>query len=744
MATAVQPRAVLVYVTGPALNIERASANLESITRVPVDQVFGTSFTELIDADSAATLKGILPMLNSRTMRVVCSLAFRDAGYSDGVVYPCHRGVCIEFDLPAPAPPRRVSFHKVQQFEVQLLNADAPEEDLAQIVCQALREVTGFSRTAYCRFEADGHGYVTAESHAPLWSSLKEHHFPASDVPRGAREVYIRNPFRLLSDIEASPVPIVSAPLADDVPLDLTMSSCRAMAPSHLTYLRNMGVTASASFSVVHEGRLLGLFIMHHHEPRNVGLQELFTCQHFANLFLSRRETLRAHEEQLAILGRLRRLHEIAGEIQSTEASSAGLPRGVLKRVRDLFDADDIVCRIGGTLTTGNLLGTDAAAALCQAVKAKASGNRIWSTHTLHRCLPGLGEPLAGIGGVLVMPLDRHADGMLVWLRRERSARIRWSGDPDNAVPRETPSGPTPQRSFETFLEVVRGTALPWASWHAEFATTVRQLLNQALLTRQNIAMRREAERANGLKTEFVANISHELRSPLHSIIGLSDLLIRRADRLDAGRSLEYITTIHNSSDRLLTLINDLLDLSKLEAGRLDLSLTTADLAGVLRDSIVELQPQAEAKGITITVSDERLLTEQQFDPHAMRQVLMNLLSNAVKFSADKSTVSVRLSQPDQDSASAAAVCIEVADQGVGIDEDELELVFDKFVQSSRTKTGAGGTGLGLSICRAIMHAHGGSISARNNDDGGATFRLQLPYAAAALPTAHQGRDQGI
>ncbi|MCP4502990.1 MAG: AAA family ATPase [Deltaproteobacteria bacterium] len=231
------------------------------------------------------------------------------------------------------------------------------------------------------------------------------------------------------------------------------------------------------------------------------------------------------------------------------------------------------------------------------------------------------------------------------------------------------------------------------------------------------------AEQASQSKSEFLANMSHELRTPLHGILSFANFGKRKIDKVGKEKLLEYFGRIESSGNTLLSLVNDLLDLSKMEAGKMSFSFRETNVAEMLE------QVGAEFVG-TLSDRDLKLCFEQVggdekitaiIDEKRMKQVVRNLISNAVKFSPSGETVKMKLSQKG------AQVALEVRDYGMGIPETELGSIFDKFVQSSKTKTGAGGTGLGLSITREIVDAHCGKVWAENAIDGGAIFLLVFP-----------------
>jgi PAS domain S-box-containing protein len=228
------------------------------------------------------------------------------------------------------------------------------------------------------------------------------------------------------------------------------------------------------------------------------------------------------------------------------------------------------------------------------------------------------------------------------------------------------------------------------------------------------------AEDASRAKSEFIANISHELRTPLQSIIGFSELGLRRAG--EQVRLAAMFDDIHASGQRMLALVNDLLDVARIESSVGTLHLERGDLRAPVREVLRELQPLAAKRGVALIESLSEAPMTAKLDPLRFQQVVRNVVANAIRFSPEGGPVEI-----GADVTEAGEWRLAIADRGPGIPEDELEGVFEAFVQSSRTKDGSGGTGLGLAISRTIMHAHGGRITARNREGGGSVFEIVLP-----------------
>lgn len=235
------------------------------------------------------------------------------------------------------------------------------------------------------------------------------------------------------------------------------------------------------------------------------------------------------------------------------------------------------------------------------------------------------------------------------------------------------------------------------------------------------------AEAATRQKSEFLSNMSHEFRTPMHAIINYTNLALRGVDRSEPERLKHYLNNVSVSARRLLALLNDILDLAKMDSGRFRCELVPASFDAVLDKTAAEVEGLLNAKGMRLERVPSTCSSTACFDEGRMVQVLVNLLSNSIKFSPEGSVVTVSLQ--DADMQGEAALECRVRDRGVGIPLDELETIFHKFQQSRRTNNGSGGTGLGLAISRQIVGAHHGRIWAENNAEGGADMVIWIPRA---------------
>ena len=250
------------------------------------------------------------------------------------------------------------------------------------------------------------------------------------------------------------------------------------------------------------------------------------------------------------------------------------------------------------------------------------------------------------------------------------------------------------------------------------------QLLSLSRLVEEQ---RDAAETANRSKSEFLANISHELRTPLHGILSYARFGLNETVTAEQGELHEFFHNVDHCAENLLHLVNDLLDLSKMEAGRMTFEFRRADVSELVEVVIDEFRSLCAEQKVEIRYERPDEATTTMVDPDRIQQVVRNLLANAVKFSPPSGAICVRLRRVGK------AMLLSVRDEGPGIPPDEVEAVFDKFVQSSKTKSNKGGTGLGLAICREIVGGHKGRIWAENNAEVGCIFYVELPITIPEL-----------
>ena len=594
--------------------------------------------------------------------------------------------------------------------------------ELADVVVQQMRRVTGFERVLFYRFHEDGHGSVDAEAKEPALEPYLGLHYPASDIPAQARELYRRNWLRLIFDASAKPARVVPTLRVDTGgPLDLSFSVLRSVSPIHLEYMANMGVRASMSISLIVRDRLWGLIsCLNHTSPRRVSQETRMACEFLGRLTslqiaaledrdqLAGRASRRATEDELA-----RAMRESAPEDNVLEV--------LLTRPKELMGivgAEGVALVSGGEIMTS---GRTPPPALIQDIAAwvdEKEGSRPFATASLGALFPGAQEASDVASGLLTFALPGAPQRRLLWFRPEFIQTVSWGGDPNKPVAADSGDRLRPRHSFALWREEVRLRSHPWTASSLEAADELRRRAIEVDIARRFLS----EQRAVRARNDLLAVVSHDLRGPLSGVLLQTEVMLhltRGGDEEGANVLRGGAERIRRSAAHMKALTDDLLDLASIEAHRFALHLKSVESRELVEDALLAASPLAEAKRITLAV--ELIdVPRLEADPERIFRVLSNLLGNAIKFTPEGGTITVRAERRGDD------LSIAVADTGPGIAADQLPHVFERYwkVQS----TSQPGAGLGLYIASGIVEAHGGKIWAESSA-GGARFTFILPLA---------------
>jgi len=482
-------------VAGAADGIVRhASANLQAIAGLSPQAALGQNLACLLPATCLAPLT----TGGDSAAPVVLDTLPSVPGLRDAAEVACHRldGTLVyEFEPVGTAPARRikVGWRRARQV-MDSLRASATVPMLFDAAVGELRRATGFDRAMLYRFGADGHGEVVAEDRTPDMEPFLGLHYPASDVPRQARRLYLRQRVRVIADVAAPPVGLLAVPGLQAA--DLSLSSLRAASPIHLEYLRRMGVRATIAISLVIDGALSGLLVCHHRGPFLVPGPARALCDLIGQVTAMMAGTLLAAEARAVKHANRARVEAIAARLAGQPDASSGLAETLAASgalLLGLCGAEGAIVRLAGrTVGLGTAPLGAAADSLLDALLALpvpdanlgngADGSDVLATDQLSAVLAGRPADAAA-AGALVLPLIHAPGDALVWLRPEQARAVRWGGNPNQPAEIDAATGRlSPRRSFAVWQQLVSGRARPWQAAELDAARQLRREIDRVLV----------------------------------------------------------------------------------------------------------------------------------------------------------------------------------------------------------------------------------------------------------------------
>lgn len=499
--------------------VERVSENVADHFGQTPDALLGQSATELFDAHATHTLRNMAAMLRG-VDAVERGRIGRLTPHGRDVEVAVHFvGDLLVIEGEPSADARSDASSLVRAMAVQVRETPSLKTFLDEATRQ-VRALTGFDRVMTYRFDASGSGEVVAEARRSGVDSFLGLNYPASDIPAPARALYLRNTFRVIADVGATPARIVPQFDRQGRPLDLSLSLLRAVSPIHIEYLKNMGVAASLSISIVVEGRLWGLFACHHYEPKRPSFIERTAAELFGAMFsLMLESRLRAEEAEYE--GKARVISERLVATIARDAEALTDTERFGRIVADAIPCDGVGVIMDGEVTLSGLTPDEAQFRGITSFLDCSASRQIFTTDHIAASIPEASAYASRAAGLLAIPLSRAAHDYVVLFRAERLRSVRWAGNPEKAV-EFGPHGArlTPRKSFEEWSQLVQGKAQAFSAAELRIAESLRLALLEVVLCLADVtaeAQRRAQER----QTLLIAELNHRVRNILTLIRGL-------------------------------------------------------------------------------------------------------------------------------------------------------------------------------------------------------------------------------
>ncbi|WP_310490271.1 GAF domain-containing protein, partial [Chamaesiphon sp. VAR_69_metabat_338] len=571
---------------------------------------------------------------------------------SDGVVVLELERVATGADLEAKGQ-QGVSFFDFYKFvkaPIDRIQSTQTLTELAEQTVNTIRTLTGFDRVMLYRFEPDGSGNVIAEAKAGQIGSFLGLHYPASDIPQQAKELYRLNLLRIVSDVAYEPVglePLLNP--ATGAPLDLSLSVLRSVSPMHIKYLQNMGVQASMSISLLRVGgaspsenrQLWGLIACHHYAPKQLSYETRTICE-FLGQVISFEVGAKADAEDADYKLQIQTAQaKFVNTIASCQTLSEGFERNPADLMALVRASGVVFCERGRVECFGQTPPTATIASLIEWIESQLSEESIYSTNTLVDDYQPFSPYQDVASGLLALRISRIQHTYLLWFRPEVLQTIEWGGEPNKPVEVGDANELrlTPRTSFELWRETVQRTSLPWKTCEIEAALELRMRIIGIVLQKADelAVLNAELERSNVELDSFAYVASHDLKEPLRGIHNYSTFLIEDyGDKLGEDGT-HKLATLMRLTQRMEDLIESLLHYSR--CGRTELQFEPVNLADVV-ESVIEMIKIGQPAAVEFEIS--RPLPTVECDRTQLAELFTNLISNGIKYN-DRDVKSIEI-----------------------------------------------------------------------------------------------------
>ncbi len=513
---AIQPIGFLVALSADWL-VTRVSSNAADHLGRSTDALLGAPFREVISSDASHAIRNRLALLHGvDAVERAFAVQLQDGGaHFDLAIHRVGQTIVIEAE-PSQLPGDLNAAAMVRS----MLNRAQEQANLLREAARLMQALTGFDRVMIYRFHPDGSGEVVAERVRAGLEPYLGLRYPADDIPRQARALLVRNPVRLLADVNAEPIPIVPQLGAANEPLDLAMSTLRAHSLMHIEYLQNMGVGATMTISLTRDGGLWGLISCHHMTPRHVGFEQRTTAELFTQM-LSFLIEKRERDDLAVYEAHTRQIHSqlMAAVIEKSSAGENIVE--LADRMAELVPCDGIGVYVDGKVTLKGATPTREEFTVLLRFLDRIEGSQVYATENLSQVHAPARDFTERAAGMLAIPVSGSPRDYIVFFRHEIARSVIWAGQPGKVLV-TGPSGSrlTPRKSFEAWREIVRGHCTPWTAAELGAAEALRVTLLEVLLHLTGIT--EKERRAATLKQELlITELNHRVRNILGLIRGL-------------------------------------------------------------------------------------------------------------------------------------------------------------------------------------------------------------------------------
>ncbi|MDO6474017.1 ATP-binding protein [Alteromonas sp. 1_MG-2023] len=736
----VQTFGYLLAVDPVSCQVKVTSENLSDILAAPVypGQSCFTDIVEMPD-NGQEILSSLYEQARNTDRRHSYEWTFKNKIYKDGewhqlvssVIYASGELLVVELE-PSPVLAGSVSSKwtptdtDIRPLLPSLFDLPTVEA-VADKIASAMREFIGFDRVVVYKFDKDYAGEVIGEDCHEDLVPFKGLKFPASDIPSQARALYVKNMVRCVYDTDETPVKLIpSLSESQRSPLDLSLSMIRGVSPVHLQYMRNMGIRASFSVSLIYENKLWGMIACHHRAPKYVEQRRRLICESLSQVFTYQMHGKSIEVKRNSYQTRQQHLNRIINTLTNKSNPLDGIKEVQAALLNTMRVCGVAVVTPNSHYLIGRTPSFETVSHLFHNYAKDSNGES--KTTALTRISDDIiaNFKLNGVRGLFISPVSSRHGYYTMWFREPVDTTIRWAGKA--ASESDVNKSLTPRDSFDTYIESVVDQSKDWSTDDTLLIESFEQLFIPYALGMKSsldsqVAKLEELDKA---KDQFLASISHELRTPLNSIMGWTDLALM--DTSNHERLVEALNVVKRASSTQADLINDILDMSRIISGTMKLSVQSVSVSEAVQEVAKQFEAGFVAKNIKLNGYYQDEHTTILADKVRIKQVVHNLLSNALKFTPKGGCVTISGAREHSNYK------LFVRDTGKGLSEEQQAHVFERFYQGKASHNKQG-LGLGLSIVKSIVEMHGGDIWVSSDGEGmGTTFYVTIPIAPVASP----------
>ncbi|MFZ4929908.1 ATP-binding protein [Chryseobacterium sp. Mn2064] len=704
----IQSFGYLIGIDGESRTITFFSRNISDIFNIESsDELFGRKITDFPESFQSIIDSEIYTSLDRFTRRK--NETYFDKIFINGKeyhfsVFKSESHIFLEFEEVLINPNKRIS-NKYDNFYI-IDN----EKELWNHLLETLAKVVNYDRMMVYKFMMDGSGKVIAEKKNEDMESFLGLHYPESDIPKQARDLYLKKRKRIFSNVYADTVPIVSKSHEE---IDLTFSASRGMSPVHGQYLKNSGAASSFSVSIIMDDHLWGLVTCQNIEPKHIDLEDRVQAGIFTALAANAYSSFKSKSE----LNYRLELNERVSQLKTGFLKNNNLFDSLIEsktELRNLPEADGMaIISYDNMVTSGS---TPEPESISNIVKW-ALENTQENIYVSRSFLKDHGEELdlsKNAAGIAIYFIEREKNEMLIWFRKEFDEHINWAGNPEKKVEVFSQNGEekkmiSPRTSFRIFTENIKGYSKRWNSRSVSAVQAVRDLILETSHKNYNAIKRLndELKKVNEELDSFSYTISHDLGTPL-TVMKLNAQMLLGNLGADAEKSKNKINTIIEEIDSMAEMMHDVLQLSRAKYSEVQLeSLKTGSTIQKISENAKMTYGSPESEIIIKECPDVLA------DKTMLHQVFLNIINNAVKYSSHKESPKVEIEGTED----GQTIIYRISDNGIGIPEEEKDKMFKIFNRMDNAKKFKG-NGVGLSIVHRIMTRIGGNVTYESNKEG--------------------------